>query len=103
LNIRSIFTISSTNNSVKRMGKLSLQNVQVLLFSNAPFLSTVSVDFRTNFLMKQFKKSLPEKGVAFFSEFMRPFQQFKNAFHEWLIHLCRLSIKRVDSKCLGLS
>jgi hypothetical protein len=103
LNIRSIFTTSYTTNSVKRMGKLSPQNVQVLLFSNAPFFSIVPVDFRTNFLIKQFKKSLPEMGVAFFSEFMRPFKLLKNAFHEWLIHLYRLSNKILDIKYLGLS
>ncbi len=103
MNIRSIFTISCTNNSVKRMGKPSPQNVQALLFSNAPFCSIVPVDLRTNFLKKQFKKSLPKLGVAFFSEFMRPFKLLKNAFHEWLIHLDRLSNKIFDFKYLGLS
>ena len=103
MNIRSIFTISSTNNSVKRVGNLSPQNVQVLLFSNAPFFSIALVDFKTHFLKKQFKKSLPVLGVAFFSEFMRPFKLLKNAFHEWLIHLHRLSNKILDVKHLGLS
>jgi hypothetical protein len=42
-------------------------------------------------------------GVAFFSEFMRPFKLLKNAFHEWLIHLDRLSNKIFDFKYLGLS
>ena len=103
MNIRSIFTTSCINNSEKRMGKLSPQNVQALLFSNAPFCSIVPVDLRTNFLKKQFKKSLPDSGVAFFSEFMRPFKLLKNAFHEWLIHLDRVSNKTFDFKCLGLS
>jgi hypothetical protein len=85
------------------MGKFFLRNVHVLSFSNAPFFSIVSVDFKTHFLKKQFKKPLPVLGVAFFSEFMRPFKQLKNAFHEWLIDWYRFSVKRVDSKYLGLS
>jgi hypothetical protein len=42
-------------------------------------------------------------GVAFFSEFMSPFLQLRNAFHEWLIRCFPLSIKNVGTKCLGLS
>ncbi len=103
MNIRSIYTISCLKTSVKRMGIFSLQNVQFPLFLNAPFFSTASVDFRTNFLKTQFKKSLPTMGVTFFSEFMSPFLQLRNAFHEWLIRLCQLSIQKVDAKCLGLS
>ena len=103
MNIRSIFTISCIKTSVKRTGFFSLQNVQLPLFSNAPFCSTESVDFRTNFLKTQFKKSLPSLGVTFFSEFMRPFLQLRNAFHEWLIRWSHRSIQNDGTQCLGLS
>lgn len=72
-----------TNRSLKRTGKVSLQNCRIQ--SSDVIVKDPSVQHLPT-LLKKLSASL---AIAFFSQFMSTFASFINVHHEWLIRLSR--------------